>query len=169
MNEFRTALQALVDIISKCNTCSIMVIHGHPTEFDTARALLARPEPEGRCKHGVRMPHECKECVYETPMEEVRAWQKQQSAEAEQVARPEPAPTYTVNPAPDAAAPMSPGKTFTAVATYKGMPFSRPEPAPRITREEAEKLLDAYEYSTTEDKACKAREACLAAMLRNDL
>lgn len=108
-----------------------------PAEVGLARILreVSRPEPDERCKHGVRLPHECKECVYEAPMEEVRAWQKQQSAEAKQVARPDPAPTYTVNPAPDAAAPMSPGKTFTAVATYKGMPFSRPEPEPRITRE----------------------------------
>lgn len=45
------------------------------------------------------------------------------------LARPEPelAPCW-VHPAPDAAAPMSPGKMFTAVATYAGMPAVRPEP-----------------------------------------
>lgn len=45
MSKFRTALKELIHALSTCPTCSIQVIHGHPTEFDTARALLARPEP----------------------------------------------------------------------------------------------------------------------------
>lgn len=84
------------------------------------------------------------------------------------LARPEPEQTYTVNPAPDAAAPMSQGKTFTAVATYVGMP-ARPVPEPRITREEAMRLMYRYQDALLNidvpmDKLNQAFEACLAAM-----
>lgn len=38
-------------------------------------------EVTGRCVHGVRFPHECKECAYEAPMSEVRHWIDQETVQ----------------------------------------------------------------------------------------
>lgn len=67
------------------------------------------------------------------------------------LARPEPRITlgqecgtsYEVVPAPYAAVPMSPGKTFTTVATYAGMPAARPETKTYLHLEGYE-LANAY-------------------------
>lgn len=38
--------------------------------------LEAEPEPEKRCPHGIRYPHECRECEAEIPNEAVEAFRK---------------------------------------------------------------------------------------------
>lgn len=209
MSEFRAALQRVLTAYDEWAGAygvkhSKEAITQLGEIMDAAKALLARPEPEPTnivfdnpsyepwiASQGPRPEPDLTDKIYSML---VRRGYAQHEAHA--IANgpcPEPEPritlgqecgtSYEVVPATDAAAPMSPGKTFTAVATYTGKAIPRTvqpvddEPEPRLTREEAMRLLDnlqtayarmMYQKAHLGEQYDDAREACLAAMQRSE-